>query len=181
MKNKNVLWLFGLPSAGKSTLAEKAVTFFKDTKGSKVVHLDGDRLRAGVCKDLGYTLDERAVNIERAAEIAKILTEQDNLVVVSMITPLKAHRDIVREVLGEDVQFVWVHASLIECMSRDVKGLYAKAAEGKVDYMTGKTSSFETPAAEEDNLVVVHTTGYTPEESFDTVVELLELSIPYKI
>ena len=141
---KPVLWLFGLPSSGKTTLA-KALRDLLQTAGKPVILLDGDELRAGLCADLGFSDADRSENLRRAAHLAKLLAAQGNSVICAFVTPKEHHRDLVRQILGERVQLIHIDCPLAVCISRDVKGLYAKAAAKQISDMTGSQDAFEAP------------------------------------
>ncbi|MDB6024287.1 MAG: cysC [Verrucomicrobiales bacterium] len=139
-----IIWLFGLPSAGKSTLAQALCV--KLTKaGRRVVALDGDVLRGGVCSDLSFTDEDRSENIRRSAEIAKLLASQGLFVVCAFVTPNEQHRVLVKRILGEHVSLIHVDCPLEMCIARDVKGLYAEAASGRRQSMTGIQQPFDPP------------------------------------
>lgn len=140
-----VIWLYGLSGAGKSTLAiglEKAL----HQKGIMTQLLDGDNIRSGLNKNLGFSDEDRIENIRRIAEVAKLFANAGIVTIASFITPKKELRTLAREVVGEsDFREVFVTCSFETCEQRDVKGLYAKAKSGKVKHFTGKDSSFESP------------------------------------
>lgn len=141
----HVFWLFGLSGAGKSTLAGRLAAGLR-ADGHAVLSLDGDALRAGLSKELGYSYTDRTENLRRAAEIAKIGIQSDLSVVASFITPLEGQRQLVTDILGRGrVSLVHVSAPLAVCRARDVKGLYAGTAAGTVANMTGISSDFEPP------------------------------------
>ncbi len=143
----HVFWLFGLSGAGKSTLAGRLAAHLRAAH-APVLALDGDTLRGGLCTGLGYSDSDRAENLRRAAECAKLGLESGLCVVASFITPLQAHRDLVTKIVGrERLSLIFVDAPLEVCRQRDVKGLYARAASGQVAHMTGIASGFEAPAA----------------------------------
>lgn len=145
----HVIWLFGLSGAGKSTLAQALANDLRQC-GRSVLELDGDRLRAGLCRGLGFSPEERAENLRRAAEVAKLGIDSGLIVVASFITPLRENRALVASVIGRDaLSFVFVDAPLDVCRRRDVKQLYAAAARGEVQKFTGISASFE-PALEAD-------------------------------
>jgi adenylyl-sulfate kinase len=148
MKPKgHVFWLFGLSGAGKSTLAELLANQLRE-KDIAVLILDGDTLRAGLCRGLGFSDSDRAENLRRAAEAAKLGTASGLCVVASFITPLESHRRLITEILGRrNLSLVHVSAPLEVCQSRDTKGLYARAQTGQVAQMTGLSSAFEPPAS----------------------------------
>lgn len=142
----HVFWLFGLPSAGKSTLAE---TLALDLRNNyiPVLRLDGDRLREGLCTGLGFTDGDRWENLRRAAEVAKLGAESQIIVVASFITPKEIYRNSIRGIIGKtNSSLVFVNAPIEVCRQRDVKGLYARASAGSVVQMTGVSSLFELPA-----------------------------------
>lgn len=139
-----IVWLTGMSGAGKSTLADKASATLRQ-EGRQVVRLDGDALRAGVCSDLGFSMEDREENNRRAGEIAKLLADQGFIVLASFISPLASHRAMLRAMAPD--RFIEVH---VDCPTevlkeRDVKGLYAKAASGGLKEMTGVSSPYEAP------------------------------------
>ena len=141
----HVFWLFGLSGAGKSTLANQLITELR-RQGRAVLALDGDALRSGLCRGLGFSDNDRTENLRRAAETAKLGTASGLCVVASFITPLESHRLLVTDILGaQSVSMIHVSAPLEVCRSRDAKGLYARAQAGQVAQMTGLSSAFETP------------------------------------
>ncbi|WP_415907297.1 adenylyl-sulfate kinase [Oleiharenicola sp. Vm1] len=112
--------------------------------GRPVLELDGDRLRAGLCRGLGFTEGDRAENLRRAAEVARLGVDSGLCVVAAFITPLAANRATVAEIVGPDaLSFVFVDAPLDVCRQRDVKQLYAAAARGEVQTFTGVSARFE--------------------------------------
>lgn len=139
-----MLWLFGLPSSGKTTLS-RALRDHLHAAGRPVVLLDGDDLRSGLCADLGFIDADRSENLRRAAHIAKLLCEQGHTLICAFVTPKEHHRDLVRQILGERVKFVHIDCPLEVCIRRDVKGLYAKAAASQMGDMTGSQDAFEAP------------------------------------
>jgi adenylyl-sulfate kinase len=141
---KPVLWLFGLPSSGKTTLA-RALRDHWQTTGYPTVLLDGDELRSGLCADLGFSDADRSENLRRAAQLARLLAAQGHQVICAFVTPKEHHRTLVRQILGSAVCLVHIDCPLNVCISRDVKGLYAKAAAGQMAGMTGIQDDFKTP------------------------------------
>ena len=130
-------WLFGLPCAGKTTLARGLI-------GPNTVHLDGDHLRDTLNTDLGFSEDDRTENLRRAAGIAQCLNAQGFDVVASFITPYESQRELIRETV-RDVAFVHVEAPIEVCEERDVKGMYEQAHEGEIEGFTGVDAPFEEP------------------------------------
>jgi bifunctional enzyme CysN/CysC len=141
-----VLWLTGLSGAGKSTLAKAMETRLLGA-GCSVVSLDGDSLRAGLCKDLGFSARDRDENIRRAAEVARLLHDAGHLVLCSFISPFQSHRDLARALIPPGRFFeVHVRCSLETCRRRDPKGLYVLADRGELPEFTGVSSPYEEPA-----------------------------------
>lgn len=163
-----IVWMYGLSGSGKSTIANAAEKALH-AQGRLVAMLDGDNLRSGLNAGLGFSDEDRKENIRRAAEVAKLLRHNGAIVLVSLITPQNVFRDQVRDILGEE-QFleVYVKASFEACQQRDVKGLYAKAKDGKVAHFSGKTSSFEEPNRAD---LILETENSTVEESLETLLQ----------
>ncbi len=146
ISHPRVFWLFGLSGAGKTTLANSLGNFLR-SRGTGVLELDGDALRNGLCQGLGYSDNDRAENLRRAAEVARLGAESGLCVVASFITPLESHRRLVEKIIGRDrLSWIFADAPLEICRQRDIKGLYAKAKTGLIKQMTGISSSFEAPA-----------------------------------
>jgi adenylylsulfate kinase len=141
-----VLWLFGLSGSGKSTIAD-AFERALHAEGRLTVILDGDNLRTGLNRNLGFSDEDRAENVRRVAETAKIFAAQGVVTIVSVISPLRSQRAVAAEILGKDFHEIYVKADFETCATRDPKGLYAKAQEGKIGQFTGKDSGFEEPEA----------------------------------
>lgn len=149
-----VLWLFGLSGSGKSTIAA-ALERQLHASGRLTMVLDGDNLRTGLNRNLGFSDEDRQENVRRAAEVAKLFASAGVVTIVSVITPRAALRATVRESIArEDLTLVYVRASFETCARRDPKGLYAKAAAGEVKQFTGRDSGFEEPAEGEVDLVL---------------------------
>lgn len=141
-----VFWLCGLSGAGKSTLANALAEGLR-ARGVPVLTIDGDVLRTGLCRGLGFSDSDRGENLRRAAEVANLGVDSGLCVVASFITPLEAHRRIVKDTLGSRAfSLIYANAPLTVCRERDVKGLYTRAKAGQISSMTGLTSAFEAPA-----------------------------------
>lgn len=136
-----VVWLTGLSGAGKSTLAEGV----RRERGGAIVHLDGDALRRGLNRDLGFSESDRSENLRRAAEIAKLLSQQGFDVICSFISPLATHRQAAREIIGEAFREVYVECPIETLRARDPKGLYARADRGEIPDFTGVGAPYEPP------------------------------------
>jgi adenylylsulfate kinase len=144
-----VVWLYGLSGSGKSTLAA-ALERELHAAGRLTRVLDGDNLRTGLNRDLGFSDADRAENIRRTAEVARLFADSGVIVIASFICPTRALRQLAREIIGAaDFLEVYVHASYTACARRDPKGLYAKAGAGQVSQFTGRDSAFEEPALED--------------------------------
>ena len=139
------IWFTGLSGAGKTTIAQ-AVRDQLLAQGRRVYVLDGDLLRTGLNRDLGFSDQDRSENTRRVAEVARLMVDADVTVLVALISPFEEDRRNARALFAQG-QFaeVYVDAPLLVCMRRDVKGLYAKAQQGGVPAMTGMGSPYEPP------------------------------------
>ncbi|MCA0277655.1 MAG: sulfate adenylyltransferase subunit CysN [Proteobacteria bacterium] len=168
LKNQrpSVLWFTGLSGSGKSTVAnllEKKL----HAAGKHTYILDGDNVRHGLNRDLGFTDQDRVENIRRVAEVARLMADAGLIVIVSFISPFKAERRMARELLGQgEFVEVFVDTPFEECAKRDPKGLYARALSGAIKNFTGVDSPYETPENPEIHL---QTLGKTPEEMVEIV------------
>ncbi len=167
-----VIWLFGLSGSGKSTLA-LALERRLHQEGRVTHLLDGDNVRTGLNKNLGFSDSDRDENIRRVAEVAKLFVQAGVIPICSFITPLQRQREAAREIIGaNDFLPVYIHASFETCAARDPKGLYAKARAGGVAQFTGKDSGFEIPAAGDGSLFLD-----TESESADASLARLYASV----
>ena len=139
------IWLTGLSGSGKSTLANSLESaLFK--KGCNTIILDGDNIRHGLNRDLGFSNVDRAENIRRIGEVAKLLSENGIIVITSFISPFRKDRDSVRKKMRKgDFIEVFLNCDIRTCVKRDPKGLYKKAHSGNIKDFTGKSSSYEKP------------------------------------
>ena len=166
-----VLWFTGLSGSGKSTLAHAVEERLHQMKCRTFV-LDGDNIRHGLCSDLGFSADDRKENIRRIGEVAKLITEAGVIVATAFISPFKADRNVVRNLLPHgDFLEIYCDCPLEMCETRDVKGLYKKARAGEIPEFTGISSPYEAPDNPELN---VDTGTQTLEESTTAVIELLQ-------
>ena len=162
-----VIWLYGLSGSGKSTLAI-ALERRLHAEGFTTHLLDGDNVRTGLNRDLGFTDADRAENIRRIAEVAKLFVQAGVVVIAAFITPQRAHRQLARTIIGaDDFSEVYVAASFDTCAARDPKGLYAKARAGNVQQFTGRDSTFETPLPEDHHVLVIDTEAGTAADSLN--------------
>ncbi len=167
MKNPIVIWFFGLSGSGKSTLSNLLLNKLNES-GILAVSIDGDHLRKGINQDLGFSSEDRMENIRRSAEIAKLLLENQEVVLASFITPEVAHREKVREILGNTVRFVFVDADLNTCQTRDVKGLYKQATNQEVNHFTGISAPFDRPAQVD---LIIDTNEQSTEECLGQILQ----------
>lgn len=153
-----VIWLYGLSGSGKSTLAT-ALEGRLFAEGFVTTHLDGDNVRDGLNRGLGFSDADREENIRRVAEVSKLFLQSGIICINSFITPKESFRELARSIIGaENLLEIYVECSFETCRQRDVKGLYKKAATGAVANFTGKESAFEPPAKPD----LILTTEITP-------------------
>jgi bifunctional enzyme CysN/CysC len=164
------IWLTGLPGAGKTTLANALEQRLREV-GRPTCVLDGDSLRTGLCRDLGFSEADRIENIRRVAEVAKLMVDAGLTVMVALVSPFHAQRQIARQLLsdGEFIE-VFVDTPLEECERRDPKGMYAKARRGELKDFTGVGSRYERP---EHPDVRIDTSSTSVEESVEQVLRIL--------
>ncbi|NJC26185.1 adenylyl-sulfate kinase [Neolewinella antarctica] len=140
-----VFWLTGLSGSGKSTIATAAERQLFE-QATRVVLLDGDNIRSGLCNNLGFSLEDRRENIRRIAEVAKLFAASGAVVICSFVSPTRDIRSMAREIIGgADFHEVFINTPLETCEARDVKGLYAKARRGEIKGFTGIDSPYEPP------------------------------------
>ncbi len=163
------LWFTGLSGSGKSTLT-RALEAALVARGVNAYVLDGDNVRMGLNGDLGFSAADRAENIRRIGEVARLFVDSGALVLTAFISPYRADRDRVRALLGERFVEVWVNPGLAVCETRDPKGLYARARRGEIADFTGISAPYEAPAAAE---IEVDTGGLSVEESVEQVIQWL--------
>src|SRR5690349_11967933 len=163
------VWLTGLSGSGKSTIAVELEKRLWD-RGVRAYILDGDNIRHGLNKNLGFSPADRTENIRRIGEVAKLFTEAGMVAITAFISPYRADRDQVRTLMPEDFVEVLVECPLEVCEQRDVKGLYQKARAGQIKEFTGISAPYEPPAKPE---LALRTDRQSVEESVAAIVALL--------
>jgi adenylyl-sulfate kinase len=164
------LWFTGLSGAGKTTISKIVEDELRD-RGSRVEILDGDVVRENLSKGLGFSKEDRDINIRRIAFVADLLSRNGVPVITAAISPYRELRVEARGVMGERFIEVFVKASVEACAERDVKGLYEKAFKGEIKEFTGVSDPYEPPLNPEITLDTEHE---TPEESAHKLLALLE-------
>jgi adenylylsulfate kinase len=165
-----VLWFTGLSGSGKSTLANALARYLFEVNIQTYV-LDGDNIRHGLNKDLGFTDEDRKENIRRIGEVSKLFVDSGQIVLTAFISPFREDRQQVKDILSENEFFeVYVKCSLDECEVRDPKGLYKKARNNEIKHFTGIDSPYEEP---ENPAIIVNTEKQTIEESVKQIVDFL--------
>ena len=166
-----VIWFTGLSGSGKSTVSvalEKALF----NEGKQTYRLDGDNVRHGLNKNLGFSPEDRTENIRRIGEVAKLMVDAGSITVTAFISPYKQDRDNVRAIL-EDDEFIEVYTkcSVEECENRDPKGLYKKARSGEIPEFTGISAPYEAPDHPE---IILDTEHESIDQSVDRVIQYLK-------
>lgn len=165
-----VLWLTGVPGAGKSTIAN-LVEAELYARGKHTCLLDGDDVRRGLNRDLGFTEADRVENIRRVAEVSRLMVDAGLIVLVSFISPFRSERRMARSLFGVgEFLEIFVDTPLAVAEERDPKGLYKKARRGQIENFTGIDSPYEPPESPELRVETVH---LTPEESAERVLDLV--------
>ena len=169
-QNSKVIWMTGLSGSGKTTIAiglEKEL----QKRGFLTQILDGDNMRTGINKNLGFSEEDRTENIRRIAEVSKLFLNCGVITINCFVSPTIDIRDVAKEIVGkEDFLEVYVNASYKVCEERDVKGLYKKARNGEIKNFTGLDSPFEAP---ENPFLEIKTSEMTPVESVEKVIEAI--------
>lgn len=164
------LWLTGLSGSGKSTIAQALYSELSSHENIKLEILDGDEIREHLCKDLGFTREDRLTNIERIAFLAGKISKHGVLVIVPVIAPYKEARDKARS-LSENFIEVFIDTSLDEVIKRDVKGLYKKALVGEIKNFTGISDPYEVP---ENPDIKIKTELSSVSESVSCIIQYLQ-------
>ena len=167
----SVLWFTGLSGSGKSTIAEGLERELFN-KGYFVKVLDGDNVRSGINKNLGFSLEDRRENIRRIAEVAKLFVDSGVIVLCSFVSPTREIRNVAKNIIGDDhFKEVFIDTPLEVCESRDVKGLYKKARAGEIKNFTGIDSPYEAPL---DPALIVLTENKDIAECVSAVAKIIK-------
>ncbi|MFQ6043545.1 MAG: adenylyl-sulfate kinase [Candidatus Poribacteria bacterium] len=169
MNNGFTLWFTGLPCSGKTTVSEVVAQELFD-RGLKVEVLDGDVVRQGLSKELGFSKEDRDIHIRRIGFVSKLLSRNGVAVIAAFVSPYRAIRDELRREIENFVE-VYVKCPVEVCIERDIKGMYKKALAGEIENFTGISDPYEEP---ENPEVVIETDKETTEESAQKVLETLE-------
>lgn len=165
-----VLWLTGLAGAGKSTIAQALARTLREW-GQRCCVLDGDALREGLNRDLGFSVADRAENVRRVAEVARLMADAGLIVIVALISPFLADREMARALIGDGAFVeIFVDVPLEVAESRDPKGLYARARRGEIAQFTGLDSPYEAPI---DPELRIDTAATTPEQAVALILATL--------
>lgn len=174
LKQKGVtVWFTGLSGSGKSTVAVAVEKVLHD-RGHLTYRLDGDNIRLGINRNLGFSAEDRTENVRRIGEIAKLFADAGVIVLTSFISPYRADREMVRQIhqdAGMDFLEVHIDVPLAEAEKRDPKGLYKKARAGQIKQFTGIDAPYETPEKPE---LVLHTDKLSLDDEVAGVIELLQ-------
>jgi len=173
-QNSFTVWFTGLSGSGKSTLAN-LLELALHQKGKLTYILDGDNIRAGLSKDLDFSLEDRKENIRRIGEVSKLMVEAGIITISAFISPLEEDRQFVRSLFRPEVFIeVFVDCPLEVCETRDVKGLYSKAREGIIKDFTGIDSPYQVPSSPE---LVIKTHLFSPDECIAQIMQLIETKL----
>lgn len=170
-QNPAIIWFTGLSGSGKSTLASRVEEILFHQYDAKTYILDGDNIRSGLNKDLGFSAEDRQENIRRIGEVAKLFVDAGLIVLTAFISPYKKDREMVRNLVekGEFIE-VYVRCPLDVCERRDVKGLYKKARAGIIKNFTGIDDPYEEP---ENPEIIVDTHLLSVDEAAQKIIQYL--------
>ncbi len=166
-----ILWFTGLSGSGKSTIANALEKRLYE-QGIRSYLLDGDNVRHGLNKDLGFSAEDRKENIRRISEVAKLFVDAGTIVVTAFISPFREDRQIARDLVESDeFMEIYIKCSLEECENRDPKGLYQKARNGQIPDFTGISSPYEEPINPD---LIVETDRLSIDEAVDYIIDYLK-------
>ena len=164
-----VLWFTGLSGSGKSTLAN-AIDEKLNSNNYNTYILDGDNVRMGLNKDLGFSPEDRKENIRRISEVAKLFADSGKVVMTAFISPYNQDRNEARKLIGDDFIEIFVNTPIDECIQRDPKGLYKKALNGEIKGFTGVDAPYELPQNPE-----IEIKGMTIDDSVNFIINKLKI------
>lgn len=171
-QKSSVIWLTGLSGSGKSTVANELAVMLQNN-GKLAYVLDGDNIRMGLNKDLGFSDNDRKENIRRIAEVAKLLSDAGVIVITAFISPFREERENAKNIIGVgDFMEVYIEAPLEICEQRDPKGFYKKARAGEIPMFTGINSPYEEPLKAD---LVISTENNTPQACVEIIYKNLEI------
>lgn len=169
MNNGFVVWLTGIPSSGKTTVAKELTKRYLK-KGLRTETLDGDEIRRSLSKDLGFSKSDRQEHIRRVIFVSKLLARNGVAVNVALISPYREFRENAKKEINNFLE-VYIKTPLEICITRDTKGLYKKALNGEITDLTGLQSPYEEPLNPD---IIIDTTEETPEEAAEIIINKLE-------
>ena len=164
------VWITGISGAGKTTLANNINAILNSNQHASVI-LDGDEIRKKMSKDLGYSIKDRDENIRRIACMSELLSHQNFITIVSVISPMKNQRSIAKKIYGENFNEIYLKASLNKCIKRDPKGIYKKALNQKSANFTALTSPYEEP---DDPDLLIDTNLNDADKSLKILINFLQ-------
>ena len=171
------VWITGISGAGKTTLANNISTELNSNQYSNVI-FDGDEIRKKMNKDLGFSIKDRNENIRRIACMSELLSHQNLITIVSVISPMRNQRTYAKEIYGDDFNEVYLKASLDQCIERDVKGLYKKALDQKETDFTALTSPYEEP---ENPDLMIDTSVNNAKQAAQILIKFLQKKYSLKL
>jgi adenylylsulfate kinase len=166
-----LIWFTGLSGSGKSTLANLLESKLH-SEGIHTFLLDGDNIRLGLNKDLGFTENDRKENLRRIGEVGKLMVDAGIVTIAAFVSPFEQDRKMVQEILGkENYLEIFVSTPLEECIRRDVKGLYKRALKGEIPHFTGVSSPYEAPSRSD---LTIDTTDLSFESCLEKIYQLIQ-------
>jgi adenylylsulfate kinase len=166
-----LIWFTGLSGSGKSTLANLLEAKLH-SHGIHTFLLDGDNIRLGLNKDLGFTENDRSENLRRIGEVGKLMVDAGLVTIAAFVSPFEQDRKMVQEILGkENYLEIYVSTPLEECIRRDVKGLYKRALNGEIPHFTGVSSPYEAPS---NSYLTIDTTDQSFETCLENIYQLIQ-------
>lgn len=170
-QSPKLIWFTGLSGSGKTTLSNSLEKFLFE-KGYYTYCLDGDNIRFGISKDLGFSFEDRTENIRRISEVSKLFLDSGLIVLASFISPLRSQRQIVKNIVGkENFIEIFVSTPIETCEKRDIKGLYKDARKGLIENFTGVNSEYQPP---KNPNIVIDTSELTIKESVKLIYNNLK-------